>query len=223
MKTERVQYMRGILIVLLVLALVVPVQADKLDMIITNLTTVDDYVDTEVGAIRDSLEDANDILQVLATPAFGYSSPKFVSVTVDHSNAAWDDAATNEVFDVTGHVEFWMCVYDSVLIGATNATDSLRILVGTSLVASFLGDGWDAGEFVSFGGAAVAGPTLTGANACAIDGIGGTIRLHGFSLGTDIGYEHVTAVCLTGSTRWLIWWRPLNSTGGVVAGAGGTL
>lgn len=71
MKTERVQYMRGILIVLLVLALVVPVQADKLDKIIgyvdTEIGTVDDYVDTEVAAIQAYTDSLDGYAEVVCT------------------------------------------------------------------------------------------------------------------------------------------------------------
>jgi hypothetical protein len=133
MKTERVQYMRGILIVLLVLALVLPVQADKLDKIITNLTTVDDLLDTEVGAIRDSLEDANDILQGINTfngNMLGWQWSAWDTMSVSLATAgAFDDVGDNELFDIEGtggKCEIEMAIY-VVLTATSTSSDSFQI------------------------------------------------------------------------------------------------
>ena len=220
--------MKKFLFITIALLLVaIPVKASELSTLAAAIDAVDNFVDTEIATIDAVVDTINlkveyaeymleNIQGIPATSSF------FLSQTVDHSDPAWDDVATNEVFDVTGYIEFWLMVYDSVNVVCTNATDSLRFLVGTSLVWSCLGDGFDAGELVPFGTASAAGPVLTTAVSNVVNGNGGCIY-HGISLGLDIGYEHVTAVAVTGVTRWLIWWKPLSASGTVAAGAGGTL
>ena len=185
------------------------------------LLYVNNTVDT-INAVK--AEYAEQMLEnIVGNPL---TSAYFVTVTTGAQSvdSTWSSVATHEVFDVTGNIEFWLMVYDSV---SYNGADSLIIQVGGVEFTSMAKVDWDAGEFVQYkstdwGVKYAIDPTLASVG-CAEPSALNAVLIHGYSFGLDIGYEVQTASVIAGISRWLLWYKPLSSNGTVVAGAGGTL
>jgi hypothetical protein len=186
-------------------------------------------VDTEVGAIRDSLEDANDILQAVYGSAATFSKWQFIPATINlvAADSVWNTVATNEVFDVTGAMkEAYLVVYDSIAIGGA---DSIAIQIGTTVVSKVLKSEWDANEYITYPAdftayRAVDPSTAAGLGVILDESTAATHILHFHNLqGLDIGYVIGTATPIdTGTIRFKLWYI-MEPGGSVSLGAGGTL
>jgi hypothetical protein len=181
----------------------------------------------DIQFIADSLRKVAALLDATA--------PQGLATTLDHSNSTWNTTGTHEVFNVTGDVEFWLMITDSVNITSGGASDTFRVEVATTAVGgattvlmSFDSDEWDAGEQVVFL-VATAAPTVpaSGGLSLSLNGNAGSAVFHGISRSLDIGYEIVTTANTGGLSRWNLLWRPLISgqatPATVVLGAGGAL
>lgn len=147
----------------------------------------------------------------------GYLNPRYLAVTATFTSATWNDFATtptHEVFTVTGlcRLRMWItCTgnVDSAAHGATvcfgHESDTDAFIAATDETELDSGDLWYD-----------ATPTL----ACDTFA---TAVLDYVSNGLDIGYEIAGEALNAGSLVFHCVWEPLNATGAVAAGAGGTL
>ena len=144
------------------------------------------------------------------------SSENYIAVTADFTSATWNIFTTpkHEVFTVTGlvRVRLWVeCTanVDSTGHGATIAFG--HEAATNAFIAATDEDTIDVGE-------------LWYAAAPATKGVAFTTAVFDWVLnGLDIGYEIGVEALTTGSLVFHCVWEPLNATGNVVAGAGGTL
>lgn len=147
-----------------------------------------------------------------------YNSSRYLSVTADMTNVVWNKFAapgpTHEVFTVTGLVRMRMWIectgnVDSAGHLATiqfgHEADTAGFILATDEETLDTGELWYA----------VAPATQVGAF--------GTAVMDYVINGLDVGYEIGTAALNAGSLVFHCVWEPLNSTGNVVAGAGGAL
>ena len=141
-------------------------------------------------------------------------SPGYLSVTADMSGSPWSTDASHEVFTVTGLVRMrmWIECTEDVTSSGGNATLQFGDEDNTDLIIAATDENAiDDGELWYD-----TSPTTfidTFANA-VFDYIVN---------GKDIGYEVDTEATTNGTMVFHCVWEPLNSTGNVVAGAGGTL
>jgi hypothetical protein len=135
----------------------------------------------------------------------------YIPVSVDFSSATWNTVATHEILTVTGAVRLRIipiCSTDLTTAGAGT------IQLGdegstTAFIAATAGADIDAGEIWLTGT-----PAKVMAFSSVIDRV---------ESGNDIGFQIVTDAFTGGIIVFHCWFEPLNATGAVVAGAGGTL
>lgn len=139
------------------------------------------------------------------------SSSNYISVSVDLESETWNTVASHEVFTVTGlvRVVMWITCTENVAgattiqFGVEGATDAIiGATTGTDLDANDLW--YDASPATVYD---------TSAN----------VLMDYVINGLDIGYEIGTAAGTDGTLVFHCVWEPLNSTGNVAAGAGGSL
>lgn len=141
------------------------------------------------------------------------ASSNYKKVSIDLSNATWKSAASHEVFTVTGLVRviIWVECTETVTsdgaatiqLGVEGATDAL--IGSTDATALAANDLWyDTSPATVYD---------TSAN----------VLMDYVINGLDIGYEIGTAATTNGTLVIHCVWEPLNSTGNLVVGAGGTL
>jgi len=186
------------------------------------VTTVKlEYAEQMQEDVRDSLEDANNLLQSLtgANKLNVWSQPLMVIIDLT-TGTTWETAGTHEVLTVTGNVEFEITCYDS--IGCTSAsTDSLWFFLGESGAT-----GYRAFSFMAED--AVAGDNLIPTvhspgyiwSAAALTTNAGGIWKGSIFGGKDIGYEISDHAFTAGQLVLYCRWR---GDGSVVAGGGGGL
>jgi hypothetical protein len=142
-----------------------------------------------------------------------------LAVTADLSSATWNTVASHEVFTVTGLVRMRMWVECTETVqDAANAADIQFGVEGAT----------DA--FIAATGAAGKGGSTLSANELWYDTSPTTVYDTAANVikdyvvnGLDVGYE-ITGEALTeGTLVFHCVWEALNSSGNVVAGAGGTL
>lgn len=146
--------------------------------------------------------------------------PNYFSVTADMTSATWNTLAKHEIATVTGMVH--MVVIPECTATLTDTADGASIQFGhesdtAALIASTAGA--TAATLIATGDIWVdATPTevmVLRTPLAALDFV--------IAGGLDVGYE-ITGAALTGGTIvFHVWYEPLNSTGAVVAGAGGVL
>ena len=140
-----------------------------------------------------------------------YASSNHVQVSVDLSNATWNTVASHEVFTITGLVrmKLWIECTENVagagaiqfgVEGATNA-----------FIASTTGTDLDANDL------------WYDATPTVVYDISQYVIMDYVVNGLDVGYEITGAALTDGTLVFHCVWEPLNSTGAVVAGAGGSL
>lgn len=215
--------MRTILITLLVLTLAVPVFADEWTKINAKVDAIDNYVDTEVGAIRDSLEDANDFLQALRGPAAG---------TLHTVDLAGGLVGRHTILSVTGSGTVWFLPVDSVAVAPANATDSIMVMTSggattsDSVLIACDADTWDAGEPLGCGNSS--GQLLTAAHYIIAPAVATGSAPHGFPWKVNvhtanygataapliIGIEVIGGTVTSGTMNFIYW-----STGNVTVTA----
>ena len=158
------------------------------------------------------------IAEVLAATYYGsnatnYNAKNYLAVTADLSSATWNSSSSNghEVFTVTGSVR--IRILPIATTGPTAVASSV-ISLGTSgshaaFIANTSTSGIDTNE---------AWLTTTPAAQYAYSSLVDRIVV-----GEDIGYDISTAPATAGAIVFHAWWEPLNSTGAVAAGTGGTM
>ena len=152
-------------------------------------------------------------------PEVSITHPNYVSVTATFTSSTWNTAATHEVFTVTGCVRMRMW---AVCTGTlTDAADAAIIQFGVAgTTTAFIGATDAAGRN---------GQTLTDTwfwydtSPDAANEATATAVLDHVVNGLDVGYEITGAALTGGSIVFHCVWEPINSTGNVAAGAGGTL
>lgn len=160
------------------------------------------------------------IINEIRGAALNFNGCNYLGVTTDMSSATWNTAASHEVFTVTGCVRMRILV--ECLSTLTDAGDAADIQFGVEgATNAFIASTNAAGK----GGNEIAGgeiwcdatPTETYGNfsSLMLDKI--------VNNGLDVGYEITGAALTGGSLLFHCWWEPLNTSGAVVAGAGGTL
>ena len=140
-------------------------------------------------------------------------SANYVSVSVDLSATTWKSVASHEVFTVTGLVRavIWIECTETVTGGAgitiqfgvEGATDA--IIGSTDATALAANDLW------------------YDATPATVYDTSANVIMDYVINGLDIGYEIGTDVSTDGTLVFHCVWEPLNSTGNLVAGAGGSL
>lgn len=144
----------------------------------------------------------------------------YFAVTADFTSATWNTVASHEIATVTGMV--YMFILPECTATLTDAADLARIQLGmTDIPEAIIG---------STGAAGLAGSTINVGELwfnTTPSLLATQINLDGLRVvvanGNDVGYE-ITGAALTGGTMiFHVWWEALDSTGAVVAGAGGVL
>ncbi len=141
-------------------------------------------------------------------------SSGYLTQSVDLSSATWKSIASHEVFTVTGLVRARMWIECTEDVTSTSGNSTLQFGVEgvtDGIIAATGEDDIDVGELWYD-----ATPTVkydTFAN----------IVFDYITNDLDIGYEILTEATLDGTLAFHIVWEPLNATGAVVLGAGGSL
>ena len=144
----------------------------------------------------------------------------YLKVIVDLTNATWNTMASHEVAVITGAVHVVMLVEctSTLTDAADTATMSLGIegdtdaIIGVTNVAGAGGSTLNAGQaWCDTTPTEVIGPSTT----ILLDRV--------IMNGLDLGYEIGTAALTGGALNFYIWWEPLNDTGSLTVGAGGSL
>lgn len=151
--------------------------------------------------------------------ATNIGNPNYVNVTALMTAATWNTDASHEVFTVTGLVrmKIWIECTDTL----TDAADGATIQFGHESATNAIIAATNCAR-------AGAGLLSTGCmwydtSPLATPEASSSIIMDYVVNGLDIGYEIDTAALTGGSLVFHCVWEPLNATGNVVAGAGGTL
>lgn len=204
---------------------------DSLEALSDKIDAVDDYVDTEVAAIKlvtddlagisqigDKVQvdmDANSVPLKAVDPVYGRTN--HLAVDVNLANATWNTVATHEVFTVTGTIRCRLLVTcsESVLETdpqAANGTIQAGIAGTTdAFIAATAQTAVDTGEIWH--------DNSPDASAEAYSVLKDFIVTNG----VDIGYELAVEAATDGTVTFHLWWEPLDATGAVVAGPGTAL
>ena len=147
------------------------------------------------------------------------TNPNYLSVTATMTAATWNTAASHEVFTVTGLVRMrmWIECTDTLTDAADGATSQFGHESATN-------------AFIAATNCARAGAGLI-ATGCTWydtsplttpDTFANTVMDYVVN-GLDVGYEIAGAALTGGVLVFHCVWEPLNLTGNVAAGAGGSL
>lgn len=145
----------------------------------------------------------------------------YFKVNADMTSATWNTVASHEIATVTGMVH--ILVIPIVTTTLTDAADGASIQLGV--------EGSTAELIGSTGAAGAGGNTLT-TNEFWFDTTPADLAFKGSAWdnmdfivggGLDVGYEITGAALTGGAISFHIYWEPMDGTGTVVAGAGGTL
>lgn len=145
-----------------------------------------------------------------------YTHPNYIAVTtgVFDTTGTWSTVASHEIATVTGAVKMRILAECTALLDGATATIELGTANNTAeIIAQTTGTDLDATEIWS--GATPDVECLVGAGNAILE-----VVVIG---GTDVGYTVGTAALTAGNITFHIWWIPLDATGAVVAGAGGSL
>jgi hypothetical protein len=213
------------------MAVVIRNTSDSTASLGTDGTTVTDSATTVLGAIgvnsADNLFDSTsvmgngngsvferlELIQTLSEPSA--NNKRYLTVPIPFSVLAWNTVAAHEVFVVTGLVRIKMWIectasVDSAAHGGTiafgndGAGQAAQYIAATDETALVIGTLWYS-----------ATPALLSvASASAI--------MDYVVNGSDIGYTIAGEALTTGSLAIHCIWEPLNATGAVSIGGGGT-
>lgn len=199
----------------------------RLISILDTVTNVETAVSTTlpatIQAVReaDSTQLAANATTLIQTNASLWSPPlatNYLEVAVNFvaADSVWSSAATHEVINITGIVEFWLVVE---VTGSAEGADSMGVQFGSSVLQKSLIVDWDSGDIVTLGTTSATSytdPTAYGDGANKV--------YHGFSNSVDIGYvvDGTGTIVNAGGAKFKIWWKNFGAAT-VVAGAGGTL
>ena len=143
----------------------------------------------------------------------------YIAVTADLSAATWNTVASHEVLTVTGLVRLRIWIECTKTL--VDAADGADIQFGLEGVTD---------AFIAATGAAGKGGSTLSAGelwydtspATVYDTMGNVVMDYVVN-GLDVGYEITGAALTDGTLVFHCVWEPLNASGNVVAGAGGTL
>lgn len=150
-----------------------------------------------------------------AASDYAYDHPRHIQVTADMTSVTWNTAAnTHEVFTVTGLVRMrmWIECTSNLASGGDTATLTFGV-EGTpaGFIAATNEDALDANDLWYD-----ASPTV-------VYDITGNVIMDYVINGLDVGYDITDEDLTAGVLVFHCVWEPLNATGNVAAGAGGTL
>ncbi len=201
---------------------VIDILTDTGTTIPATITTAQDDLDILTGASGANLLTATqgsiDTISAAAGPS--YTHPNYLAVATGtfDTTGTWSTAASHEIATVTGAVR--MTVIAECVTSVSSVSDTGTISLGDEvtaasvIAASTLGSGaMAAGEL--WVDATLTRTILTRTQLDAVE----------FAVvgGQDIGYTVATNAISGGSMIFHIYWTPLDATGAVAAGAGGTL
>lgn len=153
-----------------------------------------------------------------ANPIYNSTCPFYTKVTADLSSATWNTAAKHEVFTVTGLVR--MRIFIECTETLVDAADGASIQFGVESATN---------AFIASTGAAGAGGNTISTGEVWIDNSPADVQYASTAIldkvvnGEDVGYEITGAALTDGTLVFHCYWEPLNATGNIVEGAGGTL
>ena len=181
------------------------------------ITTAQADLDIITGASGANLLTATQAsIDALAASAnSSYSHPNYFAVATGtfDTTGVWSTVASHEIATVTGAVRMTIIAECVTTVASVSNTGTIQlgdeVATNSIIAASTLGAGlMAAGELW-------VDATLTRIQLDAVE-----IVVAG---GQDIGYEVATNALSGGSMIFHIYWTPLDATGAVIAGAGGTL
>ena len=160
-------------------------------------------------------------LEAIATSNFpNYKHPNYLAVSTGtfDTTGVWSTAASHEVATVTGAV--LMTILPEIKVTVASVGDNGTLSLGDETTAASLIAATTMGS-----GLGAAGEWWVDNSLDDTVVIGSKIEALTFVVGNgkDIGYTVGTNAMSGGSITFHIWWTPLDSTGAVAAGAGGTL
>ena len=154
------------------------------------------------------------IAAAAAAPSYSHTNYLAVTTGTFDTSGVWSTVASHEIATVTGAVKMRILAECTALLDGATATIELGTANNTAeIIAQTTGTDLDATEIWS--GATPDVECLVGA--------GGAIKEVVVIGGTDVGYTVGTAALTAGTIIFHIYWTPLDATGAVVAGAGGSL
>lgn len=166
------------------------------------------------GTILERLE----ALAVSNMPNYNHPNYLAVSTGTFDTSGTWSTAASHEIATVTGAV--MMTILPQITTTVVSVSDTGTLTLGDETTADSLitvttmGSGLGAtGEW--WVDDSLADTVVIGSQVEALTFVVGN--------GKDIGYTVATNAMSGGAITFHIWWTPLDATGSVVAGAGGTL
>jgi len=152
---------------------------------------------------------------VKGTDGLDYGASNYIGVTVPMNSATWNTAASHEILTITGMVRVKIIAECTATL--TDSGNAGTIQLGVEGATSAFIASTDSDDIVTGDLWYDATPTL------GVDTTSSVVIDKIIAGGLDVGYE-IGGEALTGGTLvFHCWWTPLNATGAVVAGAGGTL
>ena len=145
-------------------------------------------------------------------PSTGSSG--YLSNTVDLSSATWNTVASHELFTVTGLVR--VRLWAECSLTTTDTTNTGVVQLGYAGATDGFIAATDSDDLTTLDLWYDASPTTV------IEATS-TVVFDYVINGLDIGYEISGEALLTGGLIFHLVWEPLNATGAVVIGAGGSL
>lgn len=186
--------------------------------LVGDLIAVDTVVDSVLVDTGTTLPATLAIINAAAGPS--YSHPNYITVATGtfDTTGTWSTAASHEIATVTGAVRMTVIAECVTSVSSVSDTGTMTLgdeVDGDSVIASStIGSGvMAAGEL--WVDATLTRTILTRTQLNAVE--------FAVAGGQDIGYTVGTNALSGGSMVFHIYWTPLDSTGAVVAGAGGTL
>jgi len=161
-------------------------------------------------------------LEALAVATLGPTKnhPNYLAVSTGtfDTTGTWSTAASHEIATVTGMVK--MLIIPECTASVSSVGDTGTIALGDETTANSIIAASTLGSGVMVTGELWVDATLTRTILTQTQ-LNGLIFV--VANGKDIGYTIATNAAAGGSMKFHIWWVPLDATGAVVAGAGGTL
>lgn len=155
-----------------------------------------------------------DTMDAAAEPSYTHTNYLAVTTGTFDTSGVWSTVASHEIATVTGAVKMRILAECTALLDGATATIELGTANNTAeIIAQTTGTDLDATEIWS--GATPDVECLVGAGNAILE-----VVVIG---GTDVGYTVGTAALTAGTIIFHIWWTPLDATGAVAAGAGGSL
>lgn len=160
-------------------------------------------------------------MQIISSPRKSIRLSNYFTVSVDFTSSTWNTVASHEFATVTGMV--YVTIIPECTSTLTDAADGASIQMGiegsTNAMIGSTGAAGAGGNTINTGEIwADNTPTDLVINQGGIDQLSFLVPA-----GKDIGFEITGAALTGGSMIFHIFWEPIDSTGAVTAGAGGSL